>query len=326
MRTSSRSRILAVAGLALCSVSFVESQPLGSVDPGSGVMPTLSLEFDTLSPQHGQGGPSTEMSYTLSRIGQSATLYVWAGGPEFRTLCAGGSGDKAPLDAAVTWQAEATLLSYDASGAALNVHWSRIVRDQTLVEGTTIDRHLQLRLGERQRQVLDLLRMPAGIDPTCDGAVITTELTFKEAEPLANSLIEYDVWLVDRDRTGHETIDHVTPRGLQGRAIDYTFRQFSYSAEGVASETGDLSVELHGSVKGRVRPDGRIDLVVGAMRVVQHKGLGTGDGGVKQATLGDGETTEFELPKLPGRLHEVDLRTLLEGQRTAIRVKARRVS
>ena len=318
--------LVSLVGLAI--VHHADSQPLGSVEPGSGAKPQLSLQFVALYSRTGQGGPSTEINFTFSRVGESATIYVWTGGPDMRTLCAPGSGSNEPANSAVTWRADAKLVSYDASGATFDVHWSRLVREAALSDGPSMDRNIRVRLGERQRQVLDLLRLPmrSELDDDCDGAAITMELTFTEAESVANSLLEYDVWLVDRDRGGHETIDHVTPRGLQGRSIDYAFRPLQYGANGIASKSGNMSVELHVTVKGRARPDGRIDLVVGAMRTVWNNGLGAGDGGAKQATIADGETIEFELPQLTGDLREVHLPELLAGHRTVVLVKARRLS
>jgi hypothetical protein len=121
-------------------------------------------------------------------------------------------------------------------------------------------------------------------------------------------------------------VDRVIPRGLQGRSIDYSLKHYRYDAQGLLNVDGALEIELKGTVRGRVRPDGRIDLVVGAMRTIRKDSLGTGDGGAMQATVKDGETIEFELPKLLGQLPGIDLPTLLEGQRTAIRVQARHVS
>jgi hypothetical protein len=73
-------------------------------------------------------------------------------------------------------------------------------------------------------------------------------------------------------------------------------------------------------VKGRVRPDGQIDIAVGASRTVLTSRLGNSRGGNKQATVSDGETIELEMPPYdlegPG----------FKAQRTAIRVTVRRLS
>ena len=69
-----------------------------------------------------------------------------------------------------------------------------------------------------------------------------------------------------------------------------------------------------------MRPDGQIDLAFGAGRTVLQSGRGNVRGGNKQATIGDGETIELEMPPYnldgPG----------FGAQRTAIRVTVRRLS
>jgi len=78
-----------------------------------------------------------------------------------------------------------------------------------------------------------------------------------------------------------------------GRAVRHYFR----AATGSAELAEDLAQD-GGSVKGRVRSDGRIDVSVDAGRMVMFKGLGGGEGWRGEA---------------------------LSGQRTAIRVTVRRV-
>jgi hypothetical protein len=225
----------------------------------------------------------------------------------------------------VVWQVDSRLKSLDAAGATFTVHWKRTVRDENAVDARSMERQFELRLAERSRQVLDLVRTPGASG--CDGVALEFELTFEDDPSVANTLIEYDVWLVHRDRQGRELTDHVQPRGFQGRSVEYAFRPIKYRDDGSIDSAGGVSAALTGSVKGRVRPDGRIDLVVNAMRMVQSRSIGSGDGGSKQATVADGETIELETPRLQGRLPVIgDLEPFFEGDRTAIRVTARRVN
>jgi len=86
------------------------------------------------------------------------------------------------------------------------------------------------------------------------------------------------------------------------------------------------ATRLEGRVKGRVRPDGRIDFVVGVMRFVDAGSLGTGDGGGKLVTVSDGEPIEVMTPRLSGELPGVPPDSkLYRAGHTAIRVTVRRI-
>ncbi len=137
---------------------------------------------------------------------------------------------------------------------------------------------------------------------------------------MANAVLDYDVWLVHREADGREVLDRMSGRGFQGHSVAYLFKQLRYDANGFPNPAGPVDVELRGSVKGRVRPDGQIDLAFGAGRTVLQSGRGNVRGGNKQATIGDGETIELEMPPY-------DLKgSGFDAQRTAIRVTVRRLS
>jgi hypothetical protein len=76
---------------------------------------------------------------------------------------------------------------------------------------------------------------------------------------------------------------------------------------------------------GRARSDGSIDLAVetwrGLMQEDRSRHFG-GSGGRKRLIVRPGETVEFELPALDGRIHGAQVAT---WHRTAIRVTARRL-
>ena len=334
-----RRATIAVIGCLLCvSTSGVARQPQ-RVEPGSGVHPNLVMGLQSFS-RSSLGGLGTAMSFDFFGARDWETLFVWGGSREFPSLCAVGSGNKPQEGALATWRADARLVSLDASGATFDIRWSRTVNDASDVDGSSIDRTYHVRLAEGAVLTLDVLRTRQGSDlgpfqsspgfPDCDGAAVTLQFKYEENQSLANSLLEYDVWLVDRDRAGHETIDHLTPRGLQGQQMEYAFRRIAYGRDGLVADNGPLGLEVRGRVTGRARPDGRIDIVVSAERTLRLGSLGNGDGGSRQATVEDGETIELELPGPAGSVrdegHDLDLAALLRGQRTAIRVVTRRVS
>jgi hypothetical protein len=321
-----RSGLLAASLLALPLTVPAHGQPASAVEAGGGARPTISLQFSDLNRRTGPDGPRTASIHTFSRPGESATLFVWTGTRELRSLCAPGAGLEPAADAAVVWRADATLVSFDAANVTLDMRWSRTVREAGLSDAPAIERSFRIRAQDGQVRTIDLVRALPGIDDNCDGAVVSVAMGFWDSAPLAQALLDYDIWLVDRDREGHETVDHVSSRGLQGRSLDYAFQPFRYGQEGLVASAGTLTFELQGTVRGRVRPDGKIDLVLGVSRTIRKDQDGAGDGGATQATVEPGDAIEFQLPDVPPQLRNADLPSTLRGQHTVIRVQARRVS
>ena len=154
----------------------------------------------------------------------------------------------------------------------------------------------------------------------CDGVVVTMWLEFQDPPELARAVLDYDVWLVHRDATGREVLERSRGRTLHGESLDYLFPRLRYTADGILSPDGAVTADYSGSVRGRLRPDGRIDLALYAHRMLVERSLGQGDGGNTRATMSNGETLEFQMPSPVNRTGG------FEAQRTSIRVTVRRVT
>jgi hypothetical protein len=226
----------------------------------------------------------------------------------------------------VTWLFEMRLKSSDRNGAVVALHWTRTVHDPAAVDAQSLERTYEVSLSERNRVVLDLVRPRHPTENRCEGVALELELRFQDPPELENALLAYDIWLLQTDESGRQFTDRVQPRGFQGRDTEYAFERQQYQADGTRSETGPVSISLSGGVKGRVRPDGRIDLVVSLGRTVRVGSLGTGDGGFKQETVADGETIELATPRIASGLQGVPEDSNLYRGHTAIRVTVRRIS
>ena len=308
----------ASAALLLASLLTGDGRVAADIREGGGAIPTLRLSIRTLHPDS-PGGVEASPSWQLSRDNVAAPT-VTAGSADYADLCAVGAGRALEPGIRVGWQVEGRLLDVDTSGARVWIRWTRRVLDSRVVDAGDVVREYEARLTDGENFVLDLVRPPAGTNPECDGVVVQMGLKFSEAPNLANAVLDYDVWLVHREANGLEVLDRMSGRGLQGHSVDYLFKRLRYDAGGYPDAAGPVDVELRGSVKGRVRPDGQIDLAVGASRTVLKSRIGNSRGGNKQATVSDGETIELEMPPYdltgPG----------FNAQRTAIRVTVRRVS
>jgi hypothetical protein len=287
-------------------------------------------------PLPGSDGGTTSVQLELAPETENHEIYVTLGSNEDPFLCGVNSGalmpnapegSGPPPGALIDWRFQARLKSSNASGATIDLHWNRTVNDSAIADAETIDREYELSLDERSRQVIDLVRPHDGAASNCEGVAIEAELVYRDAPDLENSLLQYDIWLIDTDVSGKQVTDHLEPRGLQGREIEYTFRPQRFDFDGTRNSSGPVTARLQGGVKGRVRSDGRIDLVVGVLRFVQSGSLGTGDGGGKKVIVSDGETIEVTTPRLSGNVPGVpDGSNLFRAGHTAIRVTTRRIS
>lgn len=309
---------LGVAGV-LTIVIAATTLTRADLEAGTGATPVLHASIQALGPG-GPGGAEASVSWDLSTTTVARPI-VGAGSEQYPDLCAISSGGPAfQPGTRVGWTVEGRLLSSDVESARVAIRWSRQVMDPSLVGIGDMVREYEVRLQEGSQFVVDFLRPPPADASGCDGVVVRMWLEFKDPPELAREVLDYDVWLVHSDAEGRETLARSRGRTLQGQALTYRFPSVEYDGTGRFSPAGGFRADFDGRVRGRVRPDGRIDLSVRAGRSVYKGALGQGSGGAKQATVASGETVEFELPAVgehgPG----------FQAQRTSVRVTVRRVA
>jgi hypothetical protein len=243
--------------------------------------------------------------------------------------CAISGGGLAPAtpgaaDGSVEWLIEAQLVALENTRATIDVRWSRTVHDAEVIGAVSLHAQQRFILGEDQREVLDLLRIPDHLGGDCEAVPIVLGFSFAEPPELENAALSVDVWLIQTDRDGRQTTERFRTAARQGQRATFFFRPMYYTREGMrVGGEGPARVSIDGSVRARATKDGMIDLSVGANRTVMdtERRLGQGDGGSQQLSgLRSGETVEFPLPGAPFRVQEV-----LEGQQTALRVTVTRV-
>ena len=309
---------LVIAG-TLALVLGVATSIRADIEQGSAATPALYASIQALE-RSGPGGAEASASWDLSTT-TVARPTVGAGSAQYTSLCAMSSGGaQFQPGTRVGWAVEGRLLSTDTDGARVAVRWTRKVLDPSLVGVEDLVREYETRLHEGTRMVIDFLRPPAGDSEDCDGVVVKMWLEFRDPPELAGEVLDYDVWLVHYDAAGREVLERSRGRTLHGESLDYLFPRLRYTADGRLSADGAITADYAGSVRGRIRPDGRIDLALYAHRTVLDRSLGQGDSGQTQATVADGETLDFQMPPAVNRPGG------FEAQRTSIRVTVRRVS
>jgi hypothetical protein len=229
--------------------------------------------------------------------------------------------------AGVTWRITARLVESHGDRATVDLEWQRTVLDPTLVPNTHVTNRRQVELEEGAESVLDLVTG----DPSrgqCGSFAVIVALSFWSEAYTADAAIAYDMWLVQTDNDGHETVERFQGVGRQGKSLDFFFRRLAYAANGArhgGTERAPIEVRIGGTVRGSTTGGGVVDLTLDADRSVASGGGTVGTFGRKQLSVRSGETVEFEVPaKISGDLPGVgSLSTVFGRSRTAIRVTPR---
>jgi hypothetical protein len=217
--------------------------------------------------------------------------------------------------ASATWRVEVTPVAHTGDEATFDVRWQRRVpRPGRLLQGDfSGERRLTMRDGSRG--ILDLVQAAPKAQDVCDTFAIGLELGFRsEQADVKAAGLAFDLWLVDRTGAGEAVRTRI--EAGHDRETAYAFR--SVTVKG-ASASAQLSVS--GSVIGRARKDGLIDVTIDERHAVSvPDGFVSGDGR-KRLPMRPGETIEFPLPDMVSSKLPPDL----QRHNYALRVTAERL-
>ena len=155
--------------------------------------------------------------------------------------------------------------------------------------------------------MIDLVRGAEGAHCSDESAVVDVAAGYKEPKPVAQAILQYDVWLKHQPASGDAVIRKFTAMGAQGAEVKFGFQPLAFTLPQIApgQPAYDVFMTVQGGVKGRLQPNGRIALIVDTTR---RDGLGprsvgasgsSGNAGRKVLDVGPDEAIEIELP-LPG--------------------------
>jgi hypothetical protein len=183
--------------------------------------------------------------------------------------------------------------------ARVDVEWSR----KELAGGTVQagDRRT-IALKEGEHHILDFVPIPSG--PYAN-VVLELEAVHVEEPQFQSEMLAYDLWLVHEGREGRVT-RQVAVTGIHGQQTPYWFDPPRFPIGTAATDQPALELSVSGTVRGRVRPDGRLEVTLVSRRtLIMSAGLGalarrahTGgaDIGEKTFLASPGETIAVELP------------------------------
>jgi hypothetical protein len=205
----------------------------------------------------------------------------------------------------LVWTVTAEVRSIETDRIVLDVTWQRLKRGENgppPLAGVPTRESITLREGERV-----LLDFADGARPDWLCARnFAIELTAGLAEDpaLARRQIAYDVWLVHEAPGGQRQSRHLELTANQGEESAFQFPHqrlpAAVAAKGSGAEEG-LQVDVKGTLRGRVRPDGAIDLSLRTNRSLWYvspdgSGEHVGDGGEKILSVHAQETIRVDLP------------------------------
>ena len=214
---------------------------------------------------------------------------------------------KKQLDAAPhLWWFEVRPLRSEIGKVSFEIAWEHFFSDiqgyPVKVAGDT--RRITMKEGDAN--VLDFVKIDPTPETYCYRNLVVEVIAKVQEDPVfAKERLRYDLWFEHRDARGKRTYRKTTLEGMQGEEREFAFEPLRFPVPGVVLKDGsgvDSIIEIHGAVRGRLRPDGSIDLLVGMGRSIggeisgQPKRGGIGDGGHKVVNLRPGEAVSLVLP------------------------------
>ncbi len=248
----------------------------------------------------GRGELTTERTVA---VGDSVRLYAVAGRDNDADLCAAGlPRDLAARQSVYTWQIDATVVAVSATGTTLNLQWTRSRRDET-------GQHEEM--GEASRLVLtpsdfrlvDYVRAPSDSSSACSSLALTIQVEPRLATgDTGTPPLTFDLWLAYNGKTGQRSVRE-RAAAKSGESVPLTFRPLKWSPAGVPVPSDyaglALGVDIGGSVRATLRPDGLIDVSVDVTRGFEWGHWKSRGGGHQDLRCAVGEAVEIILPDPP---------------------------
>jgi hypothetical protein len=303
MRRLDRMRAIPIA-MALSAMSLSPAAAQDKQESG----PTLEVHVRSL---RRTGGVTQTMSLTGWLVpGTPVTWHVAAGtsNPAEMTVCGGGVSEMGTLAdklarSAFMWEVKMLPSKYENGTVTVDLEWARYQNDgsgRPVAEGKNT---LTLREGDRHQ--IDFVRgVPGARNCDEESAVIEVGTGYKENRRLAQTVLQYDLWLKHQQANGEIVTRRFTGMGMQGADVNFFFAPLQFALRQLTPEqtTRDVFTTVKGTIRGRLLPNGRIAIIVDTSRrdgvalPSGGPGGGSGNSGRKLLDAAADEAIEIELP------------------------------
>lgn len=238
---------------------------------------------------------------------------IGGGAGESVSMLIGYSAEKCGMRASFSENVESLLRSHPLVYAAnvkvvaaemdriqLTVDWKRFVRSSGATHPFAGD-HLEITLKEGERVVVDVLDRPTFLNPQCAGRNFMLEMTasIDEAPAFAERQIAYDLWLVHDAPQAKRVTSAWKATGKQGEKLHLQFPDevLRNAGEVGAEDQSPLKLKVEGNIRGRLRPDGSLDVAVELTQSIgtTHASRYQREG-VKRIRVQPSETVRLDIP------------------------------
>jgi len=297
--------------VALVSGVLVSTAP-AAAQSDTGVQPLVAIAARVVADDGTtKGGAGSDPDPFIA--GKPLTSYIFTGlsGAGADALCSLGSSNTTSRTLeelietrAHVWKVTVTPVDYQAAKEKVDVDWTRYEAGSG---GRPVASGRQrLLLLQGQRSILDLVHAQPGA--RCAHVELDVVASAKEDAAFADTVLQYDVWLVHRDPAGRKDSRHMILTGLQGSELPFDFAPLRFDVPKFVAGQYDYNVaaKVRGHIRGRLGPDGNITLEVGTTRMNALALRGefadppiAGEGR-KILQVKPGEAVEIELPSWSG--------------------------
>jgi hypothetical protein len=311
--------------LMSCALAFVAAAGSGrAVSPGGERVKIVLLALETPEGREGVLGPTYTAGSATAVIetGSATTFYLAIDRPHVdgaaaESRCATSIGSLTPGDDPVkrqnientyahVWWVRIRPLPSDFGDVTVEVEWERVESSGRGESEVVAGDRTKVKMKEGERHLFDFIQYVDEPTPACRrNTTVGFTASIAEDPALADAVLTYDLWVRHAQPRGDEVVRRFRGTGRQGEAVQFSFAPLRFPVSGVTLVDGskvDVVLEILGSLRGRVRSDGAIDLNLSATRWVNlvpsgaaSRG-GTAGRGRKVVTVVAGETVALGLP------------------------------
>jgi len=265
---------------------------------------------------------STEANGATASVGSASGgtgVYLLAGGfdaggnPE-RSLCVSAVGAGSPDEDALArsvhgWRARFEVLAATMEQITLRVDWSRETAARAGSRQVAAGDVRTITIKEGQSHTIDFLKAPEGSTECGTSLRVDLSALIAEDERFADKRLAYDLWLVDEAPGQPKVTKYFAATARPGERVDFSFPSLRWPVPDARLSDGqavEVAANVNGSLRGRLRPDGSMDLYLEANRdlglapVGATASGGVGDGGRKALRLESGDVLNLVLPEPQG--------------------------